>query len=50
MDILFSSPQSSNLILGEQRNCILLFVASVLIYQNKLALVPLTDCVAFMPQ
>ena len=50
MDILFSSSQSSDLILGEQRNCTLLFVASVLIYQNKLARVPLTDCVAFMPQ
>ena len=50
MGILFFSLKSGNLTLGEQRNCTLLLVASIFLYQNKLALVLSTDCVAFMPQ
>lgn len=48
--ILFFSPKSGNLTLGKQRNCILLLVASILIYQNKLVLILSTDYVAFLPQ
>lgn len=50
MGILFFSPKSGNLTLGKQRNCILLLVASILIYQNKLALFLSRDYVAFLPQ
>lgn len=46
----FFPPKSGNLTLGKQRNYVLLLVASILIYQNKLALILSRDYVAFLPQ